>query len=209
MTEEQTSVAVVWSPHVRAQCPSFLYWVGGKSAFTPLVMPCVHRRLLATGGTYVDPFLGGGAFPLDLGLGTRAEPRMRLSDINRPLVITYLAVRDRWQAIADALATLAEDTSEARFLAIRDAYNAILRPLRELPQPRSWLEDDELAIYFLYLNALAHSGLYRVNKSGDFNAPYGHNCILSAFKRMALGEALSAASAALQGATLAVADFES
>lgn len=91
-----------------------------------------------------------------------SQPRTRraiLSDANARLVRTYLAVRDDVEGVIDRLGQYRYD---------KEQYLAT----RALPVD-SWHDDRDVAAWFIYLNKTGFNGLYRVNKSGQFNVPFG------------------------------------
>lgn len=125
----------------------FLKWAGGKRALLPQILPLlptIYRR-------YYEPFLGGGAllFALQPNAAT-------VSDLNDDLVNSYVQVRDNVDAVIDRLMGLEID--QGRYY-----------------EMRRWQPVDPLdrAVRFLYLNRTAFNGLYRVNKVGQFNVPFG------------------------------------
>ncbi len=130
-----------------------LKWVGGKSRLLPEILP----RLPADFNAYHEPFIGGGA--LFFTLGTQETPRhFHLSDLNQALIDVYQALRDR---VDEVIALLHEHEYE------RDHYYKI----RAL-DPKN-LTLPERAARVLYLNKTCYNGLYRENKSGQFNVPFG------------------------------------
>jgi DNA adenine methylase len=159
----------------------FLKWPGGKRWILPHI-----RDLLAghTFDTYIEPFLGGGA----VFFGLRPEKAV-LSDINLDLIITYRKVKESPLEILDRLKALAVDAA---------TYHRL----------REWKPTSEIdrAVRFLYLNRTAFAGMYRLNRQGRFNVPFGggqrtpeplwnHNLLLEA-------------SAALSNAKILSDDFE-
>lgn len=169
----------------RAQCTAPIKWVGGKRWLVPTVAPSIYERLAVTKGRYIEPFMGSGAIALDLGL-----PGMILSDVCKPLVATYTAIRKTPEAVAWALQTLVErGTDKESYLAVRAS------------EPPSVVF---AAARFIYLNKFGFNGLYRENSKGKFNVPHGGD-------RSSAGipgkDALMAVSKALQGAEIRVADF--
>jgi len=131
----------------------FVKWAGGKTSLLPILMmyiPNSFRR-------YFEPFLGGGALFFALyreGLIKEAI----LSDVNKELMDTYLAIRDRLNEVIDILNSYPHD---------RDFYY-MLRS-----KDPSTLSLPERAARFIYLNKTAYNGLYRVNRKGQFNVPFG------------------------------------
>ncbi len=129
-------------------------WLGGKSWMIGLAARGIYQKLSLTGGRYVEPFLGGAALALDLGL-----PEMIISDSNEHLINTYKAVRDDPAQVAWALSSLSsQGVGPENYYKVRDTTY-----------------DDRFmaAARFIYLNKLCFNGVYRENKSGQFNVPYG------------------------------------
>lgn len=132
---------------------------------------------------YHEPFLGGGAVFFGL------EPsRAVLSDANKELIDVYQAVRDDLSGLIEILRTFRAEQSF--YYEIRSRKTAELTNLQR-------------AARFIYLNHTCYNGLYRVNKKGQFNVPYGR------YKKPAIlnEKVLKAASKALQGARLISGDF--
>lgn len=129
-------------------------WLGGKTWMIKLASQGIYRYLANSGGRYIEPFLGGAALALDLGL-----PNMILSDSNQHLIGTYQAVRDDPGKVAWALSSLAAiGVDKQSYYHVRD----------DVPN-----DPIMAAARFLYLNRLCFNGVYRENKKGEFNVPYG------------------------------------
>jgi DNA adenine methylase len=169
----------------RAHCTSPLKWVGSKRWLVPMLAPVIYERLAVTKGWYVEPFLGGAAIALDLGL-----PNMLLSDVCKPLINTYQAIRKTPAAVAWALQTLVERGTD------KDSYLAV-----RASEPPSVVF---AAARFLYLNKFGFNGLYRENSNGKFNVPHGGDRSRASLPTDVM---LTAVSQALKDADLRVADF--
>ncbi len=148
----------------------FIKWVGGKGRLIPDLVRHLpadfHRRKDVT---YVEPFVGGGAmlfFMLQRYPGIR---RAVINDINPDLAGVYRAVRDSVDELVEALRGMEadyaalpdEETRKARFLSVRDQFNA------------KGLSNVENSACFIFLNKTCFNGLYRVNARGLFNVPFG------------------------------------
>jgi DNA adenine methylase len=164
----------------------FLRWIGGKKNFVPALAPQIKNYLEETGGHYVEPFVGGGAMMLALGL-----PKMVINDIITDLSSVYIAVRDSPIELGLLLCELREWGSE------EDHYYAV-----RSSEPST---DVEAAARMIYLNAHCFNGLWRMNKKGQMNAAYGKQK-----DRLtdALLERIGDASEALQGTEIFNGDFE-
>jgi DNA adenine methylase len=159
----------------------FLKWPGGKRWLVPFFLELVggleYRR-------YVEPFLGGGAVFFGL-----EPPRAFLSDVNPDLINVYLQVRADPSQLVRWLKRLPVD--DETYFRLRGAT-----PMASI----------ESAVRFLYLNRTAFGGMYRLNRRGEFNVPFGggQRTPRLLWKRRLLQEA----SRALTGAVIEVADFE-
>jgi DNA adenine methylase len=156
----------------------FLRWPGGKRFLVSYLMDHVPSSF----GRYFEPFLGGGA----LFFALRPE-RSVLSDKNEPLIECYRAIRDTPDLVIRQLYRL--PNSEADYYWIRSS-----RPRK--PHTR--------AARLIYLSALSFNGIYRENRNGEFNVPYGGR----RHRHVTDGIDLSTASTCLDSADIRCCDFE-
>lgn len=131
----------------------FLKWAGGKTRLLGTLSALIPAQV----STYYEPFLGGGALFFHLAQQGRFK-RAVLNDSNAELVNCYRVVRSSVDALIAQLGSL--EVSESAFLSIR------------AQKPPS-LTAVERAARFIYLNKTAFNGLYRVNRGGSFNVPWG------------------------------------
>lgn len=127
----------------------FLKWAGGKTQ----LIPELSKYIPTSFNKYIEPFIGGGAFFFYLN-----PEKAIISDSNEELITTYKAVRDNVEEIIEILDGYKNE--ETFFYKIR-----ALNP--------SKLSNAERAARLIYLNKTCFNGLYRVNKKGEFNVPYG------------------------------------
>ena len=153
-----------------AKAKPFIKWVGGKRQ----LIEQLDAQLPADFGnwenvTYIEPFVGGGAMLFYM---LQHYPNIRhaiINDINPDLVTCYRTVRDTPEQLIESVkdieeAYLALETEEGRkdfFMAVRDRYN------------EKNLDPIENTTLFFFLNRTCFNGLYRVNKKGLFNVPFG------------------------------------
>ena len=161
-----------------------LKWAGGKTQLLHEIL----RRLPQRMGTYYEPFVGGGAVFFALA----AEGRFRravLVDRNPDLMAVYQALQQDADALIAELSKLRERVGEADYYRIR------------AKRPRKLASR---AARVIYLNKVGYNGLYRVNRSGLFNVPYGRH------RRPKVCDELNlrAAAEALRNVTLKCDDFE-
>ena len=141
---------------INAKPKPFVKWVGGKRQllrqFRELgLYPPEDFNPITN--TYYEPFVGGGAVFFDL-LPKNAE----LSDLNNELLTTYNVIKNNVDELIQSLQKHIYDKEyylEVRAKKVED------------------LSDVEVASRFIFLNRTGFNGLYRVNKSGQFNVPFG------------------------------------
>ncbi len=156
-----------------------LKWVGGKGQLLPELLP----RLPQSFNAYHEPFIGGGALFFELAAQGRITTAY-LSDANPSLIDVYLGLRD---CVDEVIAVLRQHRYE------HDYYYQVraLRPA-DLSLP-------ERAARIIYLNKTCYNGLYRENRRGEFNVPFGR------YKNPTICDEpnLRAASRVLQGVDIA------
>ncbi len=130
-----------------------LKWAGGKQRLVPRILALLPEKI----GTYYEPFAGSAAVLFALAAEGRFE-RAILADKNRELVDFYRAVQGDVAGVIEALSAYRH--GEAEYYRARDL------------DPRK-LSLAKRAARFLFLNRTGYNGLYRVNRSGQFNVPFG------------------------------------
>lgn len=130
-------------------------WVGGKRQLLDEITPLLPRRI----PTYCEPFLGGGAV-----LFAVQPSKAVVNDLNGDLITVYETIRDDVDVLIESLKK--HENTQEYFYAIRD-IDRDKEGYRLLPKV-------EKASRLIYLNKTCFNGLFRVNSSGEFNAPFGH-----------------------------------
>ena len=165
--------------HHAFEARPFLKWAGGKTQIIDYLMaetPTGYNR-------YIEPFIGGGAMFFAL------RPRLAtLADSNPELVNLY-------RCIADNVGTVIKHLGGFRNT-MEEFYE--IRALR-FPE----LEREFAAARTVYLNRTCYNGLYRVNRRGEFNVPFGRY----RNPRICQPEILLAASSVLQGVDILCGDY--
>lgn len=162
----------------------FLRWAGGKRWLAPALAPLLQGRL-GPSATYYEPFLGGGA------LFFAVQPTSAvLSDTNADLMAAYRAVAWRHRLVKRELV----DCRTAR---------------RDYLRMRAWQPQGiiDRGVRLIYLNRNCYAGLYRENRQGAFNVPFGggERNHLTLCRNGILGKA--AAVLRQPGISLRIADF--
>jgi len=162
-------------------------WAGGKTQllaqFEALYpSPREIRR-------YVEPFVGSAAVFFRVQESLKPA-RALLLDSNEDLIALYEALRDDVDGLVKQLRALRSRHSHEHYYKLRAQQPGRLATTRR-------------AARLIYLNKTCYNGLYRVNSRGEFNVPIGRYS-----NPLILDEPnLRAASRALKGVRLRVADF--
>jgi DNA adenine methylase len=156
-----------------------LKWAGGKTQLLTEILPKIPEKY----GRYIEPFVGGGA------LFFAVKPVGGIiADSNPELVNCYQAVANDVEGVRKRL---------ARYKHNEDIFYAV--------RSQNWLRlnSSEAAARTIFLNRTCFNGLYRVNRKGQFNVPFGK------YKnpRILDEEALQAASALLRETTIICGDY--
>jgi DNA adenine methylase Dam len=126
-----------------------LKWAGGKQQMLDVIRPHVPQGY----NKYIEPFIGGGAVFFDL------DPENAvISDSNPELINMYQVIADDVESLIEKLDVM--DNTEEFYYMVR-ATN-----------PET-LSNVDKAARTIYLNRTCFNGLYRVNKKGEFNVPFG------------------------------------
>ena len=161
-------------------CRPLLKWVGGKTQLLSNILPKMPKKY----GRYIEPFFGGGA----LFFSVRPSGGV-IADSNPELINLYRSVANDVAGVISHLAIL--ENTEENFYAVRS--------LDWTKMPAA-----EAAARTIFLNRTCFNGLYRVNKSGQFNVPFGR------YKNPKIldVDALKAASALLSNTTIICGDYK-
>lgn len=127
-----------------------LKWAGGKSQMLKYILPLIPNY----SGRYIEPFLGGGAVYFALN-----PDNAIISDSNPELINMYRQVADNVESVITYLNKYKND--KGLFYAVREQV------WENLPKA-------EAAARMIFLNKTCFNGLYRVNKKGMFNTPFGN-----------------------------------
>ena len=132
----------------------FLKWVGGKRQ----LLPEIRKHYPADYNTYYEPMVGGGAVLFDL-----TPKKAVISDVNPDLIEAYTVIRDSLPELIQSLQK--HSNTQEYFYEIRalDRNEELFKSLTPV----------ERVSRLIYLNRTCFNGLYRVNKSGFFNVPFG------------------------------------
>jgi len=155
----------------------FLKWAGGKTQ----LLGEFNKRLpkeLKTGEItkYAEPFIGGGAVFFSLNQKFSFE-QCTICDANEELILAYRVIKKSVKQLIDKLEILEseylakdEKNRELLYYEVRDVFNRRLPEMNFQKYGPGWVER---AAWIIFLNHTCFNGLFRVNRKGEFNVPFG------------------------------------
>lgn len=167
----------------------FIKWAGGKT----LLAKKLIARMPEKYNTYIEPFIGGGSIFFEV-----SPENAFINDINNSLINCYNQIKGDYQTIVSILSKLESEFNEldeqekSKYYYIkRDEFNKKHMDVMN-------------AALFVFLNKTCFNGLYRENKSGCFNVPFGHKKKISLYDE----ENMQLVSEAMKNAKITCLDFE-
>lgn len=124
-------------------------WAGGKSQLLGQFESLLPKKF----DLYIEPFVGSGALFFHL-----LPPKAILIDLNFDVVNFYNVVKNNLDELIEDLKKH-KNESEYYYM-MRSKDPTTMNPVKR-------------ASRFLYLNKTSYNGLWRVNKRGQFNVPFG------------------------------------
>lgn len=126
-----------------------LKWAGGKTQ----LLSELNSRAPKKFGKYIEPFFGGGAYFFNLNPETAV-----IADSNPELINLYRCVAENPDEVIKWISTFRNESEF--FYELRSLDIKTLEPYYK-------------AARTIFLNKTCFNGLYRVNKNGQFNVPFG------------------------------------
>lgn len=132
-----------------AKAAPVVKWAGGKTR----LLTDLEQRLPDGFEGYFEPFFGGGALFFRL-----LPARAHIGDVNAELINLYVCVRDQVDALIEDLQQHVYEKDYYYWMRGREVDT---------------LSDIQRASRLVFLNRTCFNGLYRVNRRGHFNVPFG------------------------------------
>ncbi|GAX91063.1 Dam family site-specific DNA-(adenine-N6)-methyltransferase [Effusibacillus lacus] len=126
-----------------------LKWAGGKQQMLDILLPNAPKKY----NKYIEPFFGGGALFFAL-----LPEKAIIADSNPEIINLYRCLSENVEDVISILKTM--PYSKEDYYEIRATNPDTLTPMQQ-------------AARTIYLNKTCFNGLYRVNKKGQFNVPFG------------------------------------
>ena len=155
----------------------FLKWAGGKTQ----ILRQLSQRLppeMKNGEitNYVEPFIGGGAVFFSLAQKFPFTTKY-IFDLNEELILVYSVIKKSTNKLIYELNFLeseyilgSNEDRERLFYSVRDLFNQKKQEINFQKYDPEWVTR---AAYCIFLNRTCYNGLFRMNKKGEFNVPFG------------------------------------
>ena len=149
----------------------FVQWVGGKRRLIDKYESYFPKNF----NNYFEPFVGGGSLFFYFVNKYANSKEYFLFDMNEELVITYNQIKNNWEEVQDLLNQMNEKHSKEFYYLIRniDREKITERKYKKLFSVAKELTEVEIAARFLYLNITCFNAIFRVNREGLMNVPFG------------------------------------
>lgn len=156
----------------------FLKWAGGKTQLLSefekrLPAPILKTKVI---DSYIEPFIGGGAMFFFLKRNYNVKNSF-LFDINPELIIGYKTIQNNAKELIAILSQMekeylkkSEEDRKEFYYNVRENYNLQMNDFDYDNYNNEWIER---TCYLIFLNKTCFNGLFRQNKKGGFNVPFG------------------------------------
>lgn len=132
----------------------FIRWAGGKQN----LIKEIYKNINIEGiDRFFEPFLGGASFFLNGNF-----KHSFLSDLNPNLINCYQQIKIDPEGVFEGLNMFQQPVQPETYYSIREEFNK-----------SSGEQSLAQAIRFIFLNRTSFNGIYRVNKLGGYNVPFG------------------------------------
>jgi DNA adenine methylase len=152
----------------------FLKWAGGKTQLLSVLIESLPPRP-KDGYNYAEAFLGGGALFFEL-TNRGWIKTATLNDANPELILCYKTIRDSLAPVLVELRKIEDSFSKNLelqsdfFYQAREEWNSEICESVDFYPKKDVVRRVALTIF---LNKTCYNGLFRVNRKGEFNTPFG------------------------------------
>lgn len=139
-------------------------WAGSKKRVLNEILEFFKRDK----ENYIEPFLGSGVVMINVlnnNIDTLHYKNIYVNDINSNIIDFYKTLKSKPKILIQSLFELSEiyncksnEDKEKMYYEIREKFNG---------------SDNNKAVYFYFLMKVGFNGVYRENKLGKFNVPFG------------------------------------
>lgn len=162
----------------KIEAKPFLKWAGGKTQLLDEINKRLPEEINTNKVTkYVEPFLGGGAVFFHLAARYDFE-QVVLNDVNKECILTYKVIQSNVDDLIAGLSKIEDkffglesmDDKDKMYYMLRDTFNNGKIAIDYNNFSSEWIEH---AAIMIFLNKTCFNGLYRENRKGLFNVPFG------------------------------------
>lgn len=148
----------------------FVKWAGGKTALVKHLVDCLPSDFEEQQDvTYIEPFVGGGAMLFYMLTHYPNIKHAIINDVNNDLINCYLLIKNNPTKLIQLLNNIRERYYQLTTIEDKTRYYYVMREKYNEAE----ISVEERAACFMFLNKTCFNGLYRVNKNGKFNVPFG------------------------------------
>ena len=147
----------------------FLKWAGGKGQLLSQLSEHLPDRIYREPFTYIEPFVGGDAMLFYMLQRFGNIKKVIINDVNEDLILAYRTIMSD---VDKLICKLGEMEKEYLNIADQDGRSELFYEIRERYNQRIG-DSIERISQLIFLNKTCFNGLYRVNKKGLFNVPFG------------------------------------
>lgn len=157
----------------------FLKWAGGKSQLISEIEKRFPSEIKKskTIKKYFEPFIGGGALFFYL-MSNYKVKKAFISDINPEVILTYDVIKNNPKDLIEELNLLKKNYKKNNFIENKNYFYKVRHKFNESLKSfdfKNYSEKHILrAAHLIFLNKTCYNGLFRVNKNGEFNVPFGN-----------------------------------
>ena len=154
---------------MNTEAKPFLKWAGGKGQLLSQLSEHLPDRIHREPFTYIEPFVGGGAMLFYMLQRFDNIKNVIINDVNEDLILAYRTIKSDVEKL---ICKLGEMEKEYLDIADPNERSKLFYEIRERYNQRIG-DSIERISQLLFLNKTCFNGLYRVNKKGLFNVPFG------------------------------------
>ena len=169
-------------------------WAGGKRQ----LLPEIEKYIPKSYNTYYEPFFGGGALYFHI-----SPTKAIINDINPQLINVYNQIKFNSSELIEILSIFEIEYNSFCTMEEKDKYYYSKRA-----EYNNCLFNNIQTVYsaalLIFLNKTGFNGLYRVNKTGQYNVPSGHKEKINLYDKNNIQEIQSL----LNSVTICSDDFE-
>ena len=148
----------------------FVKWAGGKGSLLRVLDSQLPIEFATQQNiTYIEPFVGGGAFLFYVLSHYKNIQRVIINDVNKDLIRCYQLIKRQPKTLISLLEEIENKYYRCKTINERKEFYYSMRATYNSLE----LNKNQRAAYFIFLNHTCYNGLYRENSKGKFNVPFG------------------------------------